>query len=324
MVRKHVVAGINRRIGSDRAARLHSRVLTQTYTNRSNCSSWTNLYEWHPRQLAFTAMGLCGWAVDGSGLDDHSERLNREHALGQQMRALIDGPASYTSQRIHIDVEQADKNTHQLWSTITPTDWVTRAFCEKCNGGWMARMDDGARPVLERMMRSPTPLAPTPEESRTLADWAFKVSIVFEFIAASTERHTAEVRANFFRTRRTPDHAAVALGAASFTHVNAAYGLHTSYLPLPGAGAMRVFTLLLRHVVIQVASQLSGRPIIDPLDLLPLRSGARFILHPPQKLVGSWPPQMLIDSESALRHVIRATAPFPADKDTELPVNDSM
>lgn len=269
--------------------------------------------ERRPRQLAFTDMGLCGWAVDESGLGDHSERLNREHALGQQMRNLIDGPAIYTSQRIHIDVEQAAKNSNKWWTTSNPTDWVTRAFCERCNGGWMARMDDRARPVLERIMRSPTPLAPTSEESRTLADWAFKVSIAFEFIASTTERHTPDVRANFFRTRRTPDHSAVALGAVSFTHANAAYGLRTSYLPFPGAGATRVFTLLLKHVVIQVASQLSGRRIIDPLDLLPLRSGARLVLHPPQESVAPWPPKMLIDSESSLRHVIRATAPFPAD-----------
>lgn len=263
-------------------------------------------------------MGLCGWAIDESELGEHSERLNREHALGRQMGRLIDGPASYTSQRIHIDVKRSERNSHRFWPSNTPTPWVTRAFCQRCNGGWMARMDDEARPVLEKIMRAPTPLAPTIEESRALANWAFKVSIVFEFIAASNERHTAEVRAKFFRTRRTPDHAAVAIGSASFTHANALYGKRISYLPFPDAGATQVFTLLLKHVVIQVASQCNGRRIVNPLDLLPLRSGARLILHPLQESVGAWPPQILIDSESSLFHVVNATAPFPAEDFSKL------
>lgn len=129
-------------------------------------------------------------------------------------------------------------------------------------------------------MQSPSPVAPTLEEGRALADWAFKISLVFGFIAAGTERVAPEVRASFFRTHQAPDHAAVAIGATSFTYANALYGQRTGSLPFPGVGKTRVFTLLLKHVVIQVAFQCDGQRVLDPLDLLPLRAGARLVLHP--------------------------------------------
>lgn len=85
------------------------------------------------------------------------------------------------------------------------------------------------------------------QDAETIANWAFKVAIAFEYVAAA-EPSSPSVRGEFFRTRTVPDHAAVALGMASLTYANALYGVRSADLTFIGA-PIRIFTLLLRHVL---------------------------------------------------------------------------
>ena len=81
----------------------------------------------------------------------------------------------------------------------------------------MARLDDAAKPILERLMASTgKPVELTPTEAEAVALWAYKISLVFEYITGKVH-HDDAVRHEFYRTRAVPIDAAVALGATSFT-----------------------------------------------------------------------------------------------------------
>lgn len=258
-------------------------------------------------------MTLCAWALDDSEAQLHSERRNREHVLGQQFQPLVRGGASYSAQRIHLDAEDRTQNQHMSWPSNDPTSWVTRAFCDRCNGGWMAALDNAARPIVERLITTDEVVELNGNDRATLASWAFKLSIGFEHVGASTDQHDPTVLSQFFHAQTAPAHAAVAAGKVSFTYANALYGVRTGHLQVPGVGPTRVFSLLLRHVVIQVSSSCHGKQSVPPLDLLPLRRRARTVFHPLPTSEMNWPPEVLIDTEQSLVQVVSATAPFPAE-----------
>lgn len=139
------------------------------------------------------------------------------------------------------------------------------------------------------------------------------MSLGFDFVAAPSVRHDPRVRSAFFHTREAPAHAAVVAGSVGFAFASALYGLRTADGPVPALGPLRVFTLLLKDVVLQVASSCCGTVGLPPLDLVPLRPTARTVIHPQIGSETAWPPQVAIADERDLQSVIAATAPFPAD-----------
>ncbi len=258
-------------------------------------------------------MSLCAWALDESEAHLHSDRRSWEHVLGQQFGALVEGTGVYTYDRIHHDAEDKRLNSSRSWSSDEAVDWVTKAFCDQCNNGWMARIDDRAFPVANRLLGGEPPFELSDEESGALASWAYKVSLGFDFVAAPVVRHATAVRSDFFRTRLVPAHAAVVAGLVDFAYANALHGLRTGDGPIPALGPIRVFTLLLKRVVVQVASSCHGTVGLPPLDLVPLRPTARAVVHPRLADERSWPPSVVITDETDLRGVVAAVGPFPRD-----------
>lgn len=59
--------------------------------------------------------------------------------------------------------------------------YFTRAFCQTCNNGWMSRLEDQIRPVLEPMLRGlPRRTTLSLEDQRLLAFWATKTALAFQ------------------------------------------------------------------------------------------------------------------------------------------------
>lgn len=253
---------------------------------------------------------LCGWAVPGIN-DGHSLERTREHALGQQFADLIGGPSPYKVDRIHLGEDSAS-NTSKTWTSRDPTNWVTRAFCGSCNNGWMARMDDAAYPVVAGLMAGPAISMLRPADGTVLACWAYKLALVFEFVARGGPAQADTVRADFIEHRRPPDHAAVVLGRTSSIYANALYGIRRAEI-VPGPEPVRaaVFTLVLRHLIVQVAYHQTGLRVVPPLDLLPLRHQARLEVHPPRLIPSVWPPPLQLTDDRLLRSVISGAAPYP-------------
>lgn len=253
----------------------------------------------------------CAW---DDGLDpDHSTSRNKEHALGQQMGTLVGGPAKFSVVRATIKSD-GDASTRNEWSSSTPTGWISKSFCEVCNAGWMARIDDAAKPVLAKLLADQALLSPVPlteADCEAISLWAYKLSLVFQHVAGEL-RSAPEVFHDLFQSRKVPDHAAVAIGATSFTYANNAYGYVSEQLPFSPDAVVPIFTLLLRHVVIQVVSSASGRPLVStPEFSIPLRDPARVVVAPrsPDRSL-LWRPSAFVDSEEKLRGLFMGQ-PFP-------------
>jgi len=229
------------------------------------------------------------------------------------MDELIGGPENFAVLRATVEAD-GEPSIRNEWLSATSTGWISKAFCETCNGGWMARVDDSAKPVLaklldDRMLVHPGAL--TVADCDAIAVWAYKLSLVFQHVAGNI-RSDPSVFHHLFRDRNVPEHVAVALGAVSFTYANNGYGYVSQQLPFSEDAVVPTFTLLLRHVVIQVVSSATGRPLVTtPEFLLPIRDPARIVASP-QSEVGSlaWPPPKLVDSEDHLRGLFMGQ-PFP-------------
>lgn len=248
--------------------------------------------------------------MDESEAHFHSTKLTREHVLGQQFVSLVEGSGPYSYDRIRFDGDEEGADSYKSWTSQTPVDWVTRAFCRRCNSGWMARIDNRARPVVEKLMTGGPPFKITDDERSELAIWAYKASLGFDFVTATSVRHDPAVRSEFFNSRLVPTHATVVAGTVAFHYANALHALRTGRLPLTGLGPYRIFSLLLRNIVIQVVSSCNGHVAVPPLDLVPLRGPARAILHPTED-IAMWPPAAVIQEAADLRAVVSGIAPFP-------------
>jgi len=244
---------------------------------------------------------ICAW--DGGSTNDHTKR-NREHALGRQLGDLIGGPSAFSVLRSTITAD-TDIATSKGWSSQTPTEWISKSFCEKCNGGWMARIDDAAKPVLTSLLdeeRLKVPSALGEEECGAIALWAFKLSLVFQHVAGNV-RSDATVFHAFYNDKEVPEHAAVGVGACTFTSATNAYGYMSQKLPFAPDAVVPTFTLALRHVVIQVVSAAAGRPLLTaPEFSIPLRDSARSLVFPIRPgFTPMWGPGRLVETEEALR-----------------------
>lgn len=253
----------------------------------------------------------CAW--DDGSTNGHSNKLNREHALGQQMGRLIDGPESFTVQRGRI-AGGSGTSTSSEWMTSKPTEWVSKSFCEACNSGWMAEVDNDAKPALAALLdwtRLGTPAVLCPDQRDAIALWSYKLSLVFQHVAGDV-RSDDDVFYDLYANKAVPEHAAVAAGVTSFTYATTGYGVHAQRLPFAADAVVPVFTLLLKHVVVRVVSSASGRPLTSsPEFSIPLRDPARALLHPVQQIAPlSWRPASFVASEEALLGLVMGQ-PYP-------------
>jgi hypothetical protein len=68
-----------------------------------------------------------------------------------------------------------------------PYKHTARAVCGDCNGGWMARLEDGVRPILERMLAGCSSELHAGGQ-RTLATWALKTAMMFDQASPAAAR----------------------------------------------------------------------------------------------------------------------------------------
>lgn len=248
-------------------------------------------------------MKRCAW---DDGTDPHHDsRRNKEHALGQQLGDLLGGTGAFDVTRATVKADGSESAIDE-WRATTPTDWISKAFCESCNGGWMARIDDAAKPVLTRLLdhhRLTSPETLPPSDWDALALWAYKVSLVLQHVAGNV-RSDPVVFHDLYRQRAVPSHVTVAVGAVQFTYARNAYSFFSQQMPFAPDAVMPTCSLLLRHVLIQVVSSASGRDLVStPEMFLPLGDGARVLatsLEPSQL----WCPPKLVETEDQLRGLL--------------------
>jgi len=104
---------------------------------------------------------------------------SRKHILAAWIGRSLAGPPQpgITIQFKHEST--APDGTPRKPKTAKGTAYFTRAFCRKCNGGWMSQLEDAVRPVLEPMLHGRVPVTLSVAEQRTLAFWATKTGFAF-------------------------------------------------------------------------------------------------------------------------------------------------
>jgi hypothetical protein len=109
---------------------------------------------------------------------DDSRRLTDEHVfadwISEFFQVVYGKPLGGVAQLVN-----AEGGITQY--TMIPFQQVVKIVCEKCNTGWMRRLEDGVQAVLKRMMLGqPTRLRP--ETQMKLATWAVKTALVLDHL----------------------------------------------------------------------------------------------------------------------------------------------
>lgn len=96
--------------------------------------------------------------------------LTREHVWPRWLSSLL-GPAALEGH-----VSETDGEITRTWFAPTGS-MVVKRVCARCNGGWMSRLEEAAKPLLEQLVQG---LATTlsPGDQRVIAAWAHKTLAV--------------------------------------------------------------------------------------------------------------------------------------------------
>jgi hypothetical protein len=210
-----------------------------------------------------------------------------EHAWPDWIcRFLTDDRGDWYSQ-----VRDLDKPSVAVEHAGREIDLTVSTVCERCNHGWMRRLETKVAPFLKPMIVGiQTTL--TFKQQMLLARWSAKTAIVHESTYSSTKRRTPRFSSAYLRSRGTPRGTQVVLGRYEGTsildHTRASTPdvdgeLHFSYT-----------TLLIGQVFIQVFAD----PRRDSKPALTQTAANEFIaLFRPNETTADivWPPPGIVD-----------------------------
>jgi hypothetical protein len=123
-------------------------------------------------------MSLCVFCQTGRPTKEHVcpqwiSRLIREYKPGDTFTTIRRRP---------------DGNDHAWTGNII--DIQAKIACRDCNGGWMSRIEnDRAKPLLSPMIATGRPTYLTSPERRSIALWAQKTAMTFEYTAERYREH---------------------------------------------------------------------------------------------------------------------------------------
>lgn len=122
--------------------------------------------------------------------------------------------------------------------------YYTRSFCRSCNGGWMSRLEEHVRPVLEPLMLGHESTL-TATEQQTLALWSTKTMLAFQSIEDQQTRFARDEDFRRLYSLMAPlPYGQVWLGAN--VHGEAGwYRAHSIRLPTSAANAIDGFGAML-------------------------------------------------------------------------------
>lgn len=144
--------------------------------------------EWHE--------GTCAWCGGGP--------LTVEHVFSKKWLARLvrsEGWRSELTQRRCSD----GLNEEAEWTRRAGKGGglEIKAFCKKCNSGWMQVLDEAARPLLTHLCFAETGTIKFPEGNHMIARWATKIALVLD-TALAPPAIPQETRKAFFHDKEPP------------------------------------------------------------------------------------------------------------------------
>ena len=202
-----------------------------------------------------------------------------------------------------------------------PHDWQVKCVDERCNNGWMRRIENRAKPIVLRMIRdSQTRISD--QDQRVLASWVAIKAVVSEFYGADQRISHRTQRRRLRKTGSPPlDTWRIWIAQYSGPRAGALWNAHrAALLPAERAhwrkaeGSTYFNTQVLTYVVGKVFIHLirsSSKIVTDLWRFDPRASGNLCRIWPPTGLSILWPTPSLTETEA--RYVANAFRDFIAD-----------
>jgi hypothetical protein len=190
-------------------------------------------------------------------------------------------------------------------------EWMKRPFrekagvvCDKCNTGWMSRLESAAKPILTpAIRRTRMPLLFTPPQQRIAAAWALKTVLVFQ--GSHGGSIAPPFHASFLRDRHEPPEQVVVWSGSNYAgrDGDAAASYVQRPLSVVVEGAKDDQTREFGYVSFLAVGSLSffviGHHYGNRVELqLNNMAADLFIrLHPSTGAPVSWPPELMMDQQ---------------------------
>lgn len=186
-----------------------------------------------------------------------------------------------------------------------------RFVCKGCNNGWMSRLENRAKPLIESLFDAQKTKLP-PVHQCTLAEWSVKTAMVFEALrSGSTWFYTDSDRRSVARGAGLPPRTRV--WAASCLNLPGTYCASSDLSESPkkgrNEGAAYVTTIAFRDLALQVVTARAPRDVSAEVPITTeIRTGpwedATLSVWPPAEQAASWPPRLGLDGESGLNVLV--------------------
>lgn len=142
-----------------------------------------------------------------------SDTITKEHLFSEWLRTLLREMAPGWGFQVAFREEGGPIVLHRR-STYRTHQW-RRIVCQKCNNGWMSRLEGqhgGVRPVLEPLVRG-KPITLSRADQELLMRWIVKTAVVWEYTEPESASMSFESRKRFATTLQPPGATQIWLGS---------------------------------------------------------------------------------------------------------------
>lgn len=223
------------------------------------------------------------------------EKLSREHVWPEWSLKLFP-PEPDAFSRMQFNFASGDEPIVRVRPAET-MEQVVRSVCERCNSGWMSRLENDSKPYVVRMIRGES--LSLDEHGQTLVSaWATKTALMLSLTLPHrlvADRYFQE----FYERRSPPGHGIVYL--SSFAgEARSWYHIHGVDFFEPGSDQRFAHGWAASFVLGHLAVQVLGNDFPEPMNHNPdkyVRMGLIRIApqgHPLRR----WPPAMRLDDDS--------------------------
>ncbi len=199
-----------------------------------------------------------------------------------------------------VDVSRASgaegvANTRQSW-TAPPFTTTVKRVCERCNTGWMSRLEDSAKPLLTPMISGQSAVL-SPDDQRVVAIWAFKTILMFQWTHADREVYVPQEHyQSLYSNGKVPDDVTVSLGKNRLPYEVVAFYAHKSRTSEPSDPSDPIgpqtdyygASLVIGRLMVDTLSFV-GMPNVPRPELLPASRGILRTIWPAERTI-RWPP----------------------------------
>lgn len=235
---------------------------------------------------------------------------SKEHVFPNWLNGVFPVDKTLPTPEWAVKVGKSDqpKQISRTWSASEIASVTSKLVCHECNTGWMANLENEARPSLIPLITGNSKELHPPEQL-TIATWAVKTAMTIETTVPSDEsdRFPNDQARIAMEQKRPPAHYRVFASALEGSSIPPmSYWVARAHIEGNGTplGNIHVYTLQVGTLVLQVV-----RPEPPPENLSVLEKAAyprrgESSLYPPVPKF-SWPPEVTLNADTFVKYTSR-------------------